>query len=314
MCLLTVFPMPDLLDDKTIGRLYNGADSNPDGHGWAVVAGNRMLVGHSMSEDDAIQAFADAYREFATGPALFHSRFATHGTTNLANTHPFKAGNLTDTYVAHNGILPKDAHPGEGDWRSDTRIFAEDILPKKYVRLDSPKVRGHLDDWMGYNKIAVLTVNPRFRRNLYLFGIDRGEFADGVWFSNDDYNGRYRRWFARQEAASSFGYGGWSGLGSGGWDVDDAVPATSVPAADSSSDDDDEACVWCHMKTVNVANVCECCGTCQDCYEPYRECQCYYAGEFPRVPILGPTRPREDEPSQATTGAEVVLFQRASEK
>jgi glutamine amidotransferase len=230
--------MPDLLDETTEQRLLNGAECNPDGHGWAVVTGNRIVTGKSMSDKDAIAGFRDAYAS-ATGPALFHSRWATHGSKTLANVHPFPVRKLEDTYVAHNGILPEAAHPRGADLRSDTRIFADDILPIRYKRLDNPNVRRNLSQWLKGNKIAVLTTNPRFSRNLYLFGLEMGEWLDGVWYSNGDHSG-WARYFSRHYQ----------------------------PA-------EDEECLWCHARNVNAWAICETCGTCQDCFEPQDTCQCF---------------------------------------
>lgn len=264
MCMLTVFPLPELLDGRTTIRLYNGAYFNDDGHGWAVISEGRILTGHHLSADDAIESFADAYAK-ATGPAIFHSRWKTHGPANLANVHPFPVVGMPDTYVAHNGILPMDAYPEDGDDRSDTRLFADEIMAPRYGRLDSAKVRGRLDSWLGGNKIAVLTTNRRLRRNLYVFGLKLGEWVDGVWYSNGDHEGNKWRYSGT----------GWASTGTG------------------TLSEDDDPCEWCgEIGHVNDAGVCEICGTCQDCCEPYRNCQCYtpkyLGGASDRPAVLGP--------------------------
>lgn len=238
MCLLTVFPMPDLLDERMIERLENGAWLNPDGSGWAVIQGDRIVTGRSLKGEVAVEGFVEAYAR-ATGPALFHSRWATHGQKNLSNVHPFPVRKLRDTYVAHNGIMPSDSWPEVGDFRSDTRVFADDILPIKYRRLDSPKVRAHLHHWLDGNKIAILSTDPKLERNLYMFGMAAGEWVDGVWFSNSDHEGYKYRWQ----------------LG--------------------TNKHEDRACEYCYNKTVNAWAICETCGTCQDCSEPDRNCQCF---------------------------------------
>lgn len=247
MCLLTVFPMPDLLDGKMIERLENGANANPHGSGWAVVTGRRIITGKSLNDDEAIESFAEAYDQ-ATGPALFHSRWATHGSRGLSNVHPFPVRKMAHTYLAHNGIMPNESCPAKTDKRSDTRVFADDILPIRYGHLDSPATRAALSHWLSGNKIAILTTNPRFSRNVYLFGQRAGEWVDGVWFSNNDHEGYDWKKYLRE------------------WD-------TEKKASGEHADTD---CIWCHGEgVVNEYDVCEVCGTCQDCYEPYRECSCY---------------------------------------
>lgn len=256
MCMLTVFPMPDLLDGATLERLEAGGDCNPHGHGWAVVTGSRITVGKSLDLTAALDDFTEAY-ERATGPALFHSRWATHGARDLDNTHPFPVRKLRDTYVAHNGIMPAEALPDNLDPRSDTRVFADDILPIRYKRLDSPKVRNNLSMWLRGNKIAVLTTNRAFRRQLYVFGLAAGEWVDGVWYSNNDHSGWHYRY------------------------------------ANETQRFEDCICEWCHQKTINAWAICETCHTCQDCLEPERSCLCFTPPEQSTKPAVLECVPEE---------------------
>lgn len=256
--MLTVYPMPGLLDDKAIERLENGAQINGDGSGWAVITGDQIITGKSMDSTTAIEGFARAYHR-ATGPALFHSRWATHGSKNTSNVHPFPVRKIRDTYVAHNGILPSDAHPGKWDDRSDTRIFADEILPQQYRHLDSERTRERLDKWLGGNKIAVLSTNRKYQRQLYVFGLEMGTWADGVWYSNDDFEG-YGSWFNRH----SGGKHEWS----------------------------EEECNFCNRKSITEWGYCEVCTTCQDCFMTARECLCYSGSSGT---VLGYVKPEPDK-------------------
>lgn len=184
MCMLTYFPPRA---EVNVDRLRNGSITNNDGHGWAVIHtdGLVILTGHSMTFDEALEGFVAARLLHPNTDAMFHSRYTTHGLTNLANCHPFTVPKLRDTVVAHNGVLP--CHPLKGDLRSDTRLFAEDILRQRFPALDSPKTMKRLEQWMGYNKILILTVDPRYRLNAYLVKGNLGEWVDGVWYSNSGY-------------------------------------------------------------------------------------------------------------------------------
>jgi predicted glutamine amidotransferase len=156
MCLLTFIPggvQPEL------DALSCGADVNPDGHGWAIVAGQRLLVGHGMNPAETIASFAEARGRHPDGPALFHSRYATAGRVNVDNCHPFAVGGDPRTVLAHNGVLPASVQPSRGERRSDTRIAAEDFLPR-FGSLRSRAARLRFEKWMTLrNKIVILTVD-----------------------------------------------------------------------------------------------------------------------------------------------------------
>jgi len=89
------------------------------------------------------------------------------------------------TYLAHNGVLslPID----ENDRRSDTRIFAEEVLPAMggVAALDDPRVFHILEKWAVGSKVVVMTVDPAAKFNLYILNEKSGTWDnDGVWWSN----------------------------------------------------------------------------------------------------------------------------------
>lgn len=190
MCLLTCF-QPGVQPD--IDQLTKGADHNPDGHGWALIAGDEILTDRGMDAASTIEQFRLAREEYPDGYAFFHSRIGTAGVRTVDNCHPFPTGpsrrsETPLTYVAHNGILPRSAQPGKGDTRSDTRLFAEKMLPEKFFHLDSPKTRVRLESWLGsFNKIVVLTVDPRYKKRFYLFNESQGTWKAGIWYSNQNH-------------------------------------------------------------------------------------------------------------------------------
>jgi glutamine amidotransferase len=145
MCILSYFPPGTPVDGDA---LFNGGISNPHGHGWAIATTNSIVTGKSLDLLEALDEFTEVRDRHREGPALFHSRWATHGSVGLANVHPFYVGRSRMTVVAHNGILPASAHPEDGDDRSDTRKFAED-LSWQYRRLDRESVRRALSLWCG---------------------------------------------------------------------------------------------------------------------------------------------------------------------
>lgn len=184
MCLLSYFPagvMPD------VELLRNGSVVNDDGHGYAIIIDGEIVVGRSMSFDEIVAEFADLRERHPDGDAMFHSRYSTCGAYNLGNVHPFHVNGSPLTLLAHNGHIHQ-ASPDKGDDRVDTRVFAEDILMRKFPVLDSPKTQRRLHNFIGsYNKLVILTVDPRFARNAYIVNEKAGIWKDGVWYSNTGY-------------------------------------------------------------------------------------------------------------------------------
>lgn len=210
MCMITFVPANVEIPEEGI---RNGTVTNDDGHGWAVASARFGLqVGKSMDAKQALADFIKAREEH--GPdslGLFHSRFATHGTKNEYNVHPFWAGE--NTVVAHNGILPGYWHPKAGDNRSDTRIFAEQTLPLYLTDKGIPSRRGGKEIAKmitSANKLVILSVadgTPRVR----IVNANSGIHEGGVWYSNSGYKPYTSHW-----SYGSYGdYGDWSGYGYG---------------------------------------------------------------------------------------------------
>ena len=136
-----------------------------------------------------ITEFAAARDQYPYGAALFHSRLATHGQIDPTNCHPFTLGGDERTILAHNGILPTAVHPKPGDLRSDTRMAAEDFLPRRpFGSLDTPHGRSLIERWLGTDKMVLLTVDPAYEQRAYLFNEHAGyRTDDGIWYSNLSY-------------------------------------------------------------------------------------------------------------------------------
>ncbi len=244
MCMLTYFP-PNTAADRV--ALFNGGMNNPHGHGWAIAAGDRIISGKSMDLLEALDHFEEARDDNPGGPALFHSRWATHGSMGVDNVHPFIVGRSPLTVVGHNGVLPVVAHPVGRDERSDTRKFADEILSSQFRRLDRPGVQRALTQWCGSaNKLVILTVDPRYRCSAYLINETAGHWdgETGIWYSNSDY-------------------------------VDCRGEGVYSPG-DLVLERYDEWCVICGAwGGIDRQGYCEFCRYCQDCYEDVGACFCW---------------------------------------
>jgi hypothetical protein len=184
MCLLTFLPagvQPDT------GALRHGTYGNDEGHGFAIVAGDHLVIGRGMDAETMIAVFAEARRRHRQGPALFHSRLATHGRSALENCHPFPVGADERTVLAHNGVFPETVPRARGDARSDTRVVAEEFLPA-FGSLRTRGTRLRFQRWMTpTNKVVILTVDRRFTERAYILNENCGIWDGGIWYSNDGY-------------------------------------------------------------------------------------------------------------------------------
>jgi glutamine amidotransferase len=192
MCLLTYFEpgvQPDVI------ALANGAVINDDGHGFAIVHGGQIIVHRGLLADQVIDTFEAARQRYPDGPAMFHSRMATHGETTVDNVHPFTVDGDARTVLAHNGILPTEVQPRKGDIRSDTAILAASMAGR-FGSLRKPQVRASVTRWMGnFNKLVILTVNRRFGGNAFILNEEAGIWTpEGIWYSNDGYRTSGSRW------------------------------------------------------------------------------------------------------------------------
>lgn len=255
MCLLTYIPAGIMPDTEA---LFNGTMINDDGHGYAIVdrAGDRIIVDRGMDAKDMIACFAAKRAQFPDGPALFHSRLATDGATTLTNCHPFDVGGDPRTVLAHNGIMP--LRPSKGDFRSDTRIVAESYVPKAYGTLRRRRARLAFQKWMGqWNKVVILTVDPRFRANAFILNEKEGLWDNGIWYSNDMYKGYY---LAPARKGDAYG------LDEDGWGWEPPWITSDTP----------DRCWKCGSR-VNYKTHGECpdCLVCFDCGEKPDSCLCY---------------------------------------
>jgi glutamine amidotransferase len=165
-----------------------GACKNPHGFGFAIDTGDGIISERSMSAKKSIARFLELREQYPNGYAMWHARYATHGVKNELNCHPFKVAGEYDTYLAHNGVL--DIHIPKGDKRSDTRIMAEELLPRLggVSALDDDYVYDMISSWASGNKVAVMTNDPSAQYKIYIINESLGSWDDnGIWWSNNSH-------------------------------------------------------------------------------------------------------------------------------
>mgnify|MGYP003346971101 CR=1 FL=1 len=172
MCLLVVCE-PNSTPKRE--DLHNGACSNPHGFGFSIDTGTEIITERSMSARKSIDRFLELREQYPNGYAMWHARFATHGSNTVDNCHPFTVGEDPSTYLGHNGVLPVLEYKGL-DW-SDTRIFATDILPAMggVSALDNPQLLNMIEDFTTGSKLCVLTVDPRAENQCYIIHEEKGK-------------------------------------------------------------------------------------------------------------------------------------------
>lgn len=191
MCLLMV----------TMGQLpkreylENACFNNEDGFGYAVNHGDHIVSGRGMKVDRTIDRFFEEMESNPNAVGMFHARYTTHGTTHIDNNHPFRVGGRKDILLGHNGMLPVALK--KGDKRSDTRVFAEDLLPSMGIEvLDDKSYFKQLEDWARGSKVAVLSTAPELRDPVYILNESAGHWDKDIWWSNDTYKYRYEYTYA----------------------------------------------------------------------------------------------------------------------
>jgi glutamine amidotransferase len=186
MCLLVVCN-PNSTPSKD--HLTTASCSNPHGFGFAIETPTGIITERSMSAKKSIKRFLELREQYPDGYAMWHARYATHGVKNEANCHPFKVGGTEyDTYLAHNGVL--DILIPENDKRSDTRIMAEELLPRLggVSALDDEYVYDMISSWASGSKVAVMTNDPSAKYRLYIINESAGSWDDsGIWWSNNSH-------------------------------------------------------------------------------------------------------------------------------
>lgn len=282
MCLLVVCK-PNSTPSKE--DLHAGACSNPHGFGFAIIAGDKIISERSMSAKKSIKRFLELREQYPDGYAMWHARYATHGVKNELNCHPFIVGGDERTYLAHNGVL--DTYIAEGDKRSDTRVFAEDTLPRLggVSALDDENIWRLVEGWANGNKIAVLTLDPNAEGTLYLINDQLGTWdSDGVWWSNSSHKRVYATTVTTTTPSVQYRYDSY-------WDtkaydygtiIEDISDYKSMlPKDEADSIDDDEImldnCPYCQeiISLDKSYNYCEWCQGCMECGSTPIDCMCY---------------------------------------
>jgi len=247
MCLAIYQPIGARITHEEMSTAWA---NNPDGAGFTYVADGSLVTYRTRKLSKLIGAYDDAVAAFGDASHfMVHFRYATHGTTNLNNVHPFAQDE--HTMVIHNGILPT---PTLGDGRSDTATFVQDYLPRLGATwFDDPHMVHMVSEYCAGSKLVVMTTHPDAKYGAYIINEPDGVWDDrGMWFSNQTHC-----------ATRSFTSSGWS------------TPSLTNLASEALA-----RCTWCGADAVDndpITDRCVCysCGACATCgWDVDSDCDC----------------------------------------
>ena len=177
MCIAILKP-----SDKTLDKnlLQVCANNNPDGCGFAYNDGDKIIIKKFMD----FKSFWKEYDKVQDNKTMIiHFRIATHGNVELANCHPFKLNN--HMVLAHNGIL--HGYGSKTENLSDTRDFIDKVIGNiSYKMWKNPSFIKLVESAIGSSKFIILDNKGKY----YIVNESKGEWVNGVWFSNSSYKSR----------------------------------------------------------------------------------------------------------------------------
>lgn len=187
MCILMCVPEGKVnkISEDIIDNCF---EMNSDGIGYAFYNTNGKLnLKTFMDLDDFKGSWEEDLDNMQKRPVLLHFRATSKGETSPDNCHPFKIDG--DCVFGHNGTIIKVRNDPQGK-KSDTRMFNQDVLttlPKGWT--SSGGIREMIEEYIGASKIAVLDRFDQFT----IYNEEKGHWADGIWWSNDHYTGKWSR-------------------------------------------------------------------------------------------------------------------------
>jgi len=174
-----------------------GIDSNPDGWGFAVIDKGELLTACGMG---GFEEFRHNFEPFSHCQSIIHFRWATHGTKDETNCHPFFVDDLA---MIHNGIVNIDTASDLS--RSDTWHFMEKVIAPMYRRdrdfFTRSEVIFNMELAHPGSKFAFLRQDGKVAIWNEQHGITE---KDGHWYSNEAYLSTGHCYSARPTTSTRF--------------------------------------------------------------------------------------------------------------
>lgn len=180
--------------------LHNAAETNPDGAGIAYADGDKVHIDKGFF--DGADTLIEMLKSLKDKPAIVHLRYSTQGSVDDTNCHPFKVGEWA---FAHNGVISKMPYHKK---YSDTYLYAKNTMSSR-IKSNSdwpllPKSSAKMAKEIGSSKLVFLRGNG----DSIIVNEKKGEWVDGVWYSNDYYKPKTRdSWWNSDPTGASCGWG-----------------------------------------------------------------------------------------------------------
>lgn len=178
MCLLVVKPAGKELPEEYIKAAWQ---RNKDGGGfacWSKEDGLDLSKGYTD-----VDLFTKDIKAQESKLMIVHFRWATHGTKDAKNTHPFLAGG--GWVMAHNGVFSQvETQKDESDTAAFVRIYIKPVLKR------DPRAIIDNHDWKKALNVAATGSKLAFLNTegeTVIVHEDHGDWVDGVWYSNSSY-------------------------------------------------------------------------------------------------------------------------------
>lgn len=245
MCLAIYQPATKSIPEE---HLREGFKNNPHGAGFMYFDDKGELHTYqSMHFDAFIDEYETAWALHGQhSPFAIHFRWATHGTQDISNVHPFRMNK--HVAVLHNGILPCKIVDKS---MSDTAAFVRDYLgnmPRNWQ--DNEFLFDMVEEYCRGSKLVIMTNDPEAEYCAYIVNEDAGHWHEGVWYSNASYACAKPRGMVTYKSAE-----------------------ISAQTFEQDSLYDIDACQMCGEEAV-LDDVCYNCESCQLCWMTESECNC----------------------------------------
>jgi len=229
--------------------LRTGFESNPHGAGYMYFDNDNILcIEKCMDFEEFIESYEKNWLQYGgVSPFAIHFRWATHGTRDISNVHPFAMND--NVAVMHNGIL--DCHIDDTAM-SDTASFVKNYLaalPTNWY--DNDYLFDMVEQYCEGSKLIVFSNEVDAEYPAYILNESSGHWKNGVWYSNGSYEKTKSlyTWSIAKSAKQS------------------AIVFENENAINLSK------CELCDSLEMMDA-LCYACGTCNMCFMPDSECMC----------------------------------------